>query len=837
MLSGLGFVGALVLSCGDDDSDSYGGDGGSGAEHSSGGAAVHGGVGGVAGSGEQGGGGAQGGDVAGGSGGIDVGGTSAGGGSAGDAHAGQAGASSGGAGLGGASAGGAGSSGDAGADPQLGGAGSGGAAGGQPGGSRIVLAFPPPSSYTDAPHVTIRGTAVNPDGIASVSINGVNAETSDEFANWRLTVPTPVGRHRFSVSVADALGNVTPAAALEIVNHGTSLVSVRAMEFDSGSNSLFASDYWGGTLVRIDVATGVATTVAGPGRGGGEAFNGSQALALDHERQRALVQNWALDTLLGIDLETGDREVVSSGGDGVPPIQYTSALTVDAENGRAFAVGRNEAVAIDLATGDRTLITSAERGLGDAMTRIDDVVYDAVSGTAPRLLVSDPTAKAIFAIDVATGDRSLFSSVARGTGQGFSEPTQLELDATGRRLLVVDGSGDPTGHTSYRVNRAALVAVDLESGDRATLSDPLVGNGFLPETPYALAFDGTRAYLANDWGGQIAQVDLTSKQRKLLVSSDAGSGYRPYYPESVALLGSAGRVESLLMLEGLASAVVRVNLLTGARTLISGATRGAGPELGLARDIVVEQPEQGLPRRAFVMNARLPGILAVDLETGDRTAFSDANTGTGPELMPSNALSSSQGLALDPVRNQLLLSTSRYGSFTGSVTAVDLTTGNRTLVSSAQRGSGPDLDGLFEALVVDPDPPGGVGRAFVLGQGSIITLDLTSGERALFSTGYIPMQGLGPALPYANDLALDPLQQLLLVVGQSFLAGVRVDNGNRGTLAGRSSNSLVGLGPEFDRPNGVAFEPVRKVAYVSNPLRGALLAVDMTTGDRVIMAR
>jgi len=814
-LSALGFAAALLVSCGDAALAPRGGAGNSGAAPSSGGASHSAGgarhnAGGVSGDG------GSGGD------------TVAGG--AGDATAADAGANSGGA-----------SAGNAGDDDHLepGGAGSGGGSGGPSvDGSSIVFAFPPPHSYTDAPQLTIRGSATDPDGVAGVSIAGVNAETTDAFATFRLTVPTPAGRNRFSVSVTDQLGNVTRGAELEIVNQGTSLINARAMEFDPASHSLFVSDYWASALVKIDIDTGVATTISGLGHGSGEEFNGSIGLALDLENRRALTQHWGSDVLLGIDLQTGQREVVSRGGQGSPSIAYASGLAVDAEHGRAFAVDRTAAVAIDLATGKRTLVTSADRGTGYPLKGLDDVVYDGVSGPVPRLLVSDRESQAIVAVDIASGDRTLFSAVDRGTGLGFSEPSRLELDATRRRLLVVDGSGVPDAHTSYRVNRAALVAVDLSSGDRSTLSDPFQGDGFLPETPYALAFDGSRAYLANDWGGQIAQIDLASKQRKLLTSSDVGSGYKPYTPEALAPFVSTDDEHELLMLEELAPAIVRVNLITGTRTVLSGATRGAGPALQLGADFVVAAPQSGTPSRAFVLDARRAGIVAVNLETGDRTMVSDPSTGTGPELGPSDSYSA-QALALDSTRNQLLVSTSRYGTSSAAVIAVDLTTGDRRLLSGTQRGTGPDVNPLSEGLLVDPYAPPGVPRAFFLNTSAVLTVDLNTGDRAMLSYGYSPTIGLGPALTYANDLDINPLNHTLVVSCWSILADVRLDNGNRGILSGRDAqtDTLVGLGPELDRPNGVLFDARRNVTYISNPLRGALFAVDMTTGDRVIIAR
>ena len=75
-----------------------------------------------------------------------------------------------------------------------------------------------------------------------------------------------------------------------------------------------------------------------------------------------------------------------------------------------------------------------------------------------RALVVEYGLNALFAVDLATGNRSIISNATTGTGTNFASPSDVALDATNGRALVVD----------FSLN--ALVAVDLASGERLIFS-------------------------------------------------------------------------------------------------------------------------------------------------------------------------------------------------------------------------------------------------------------------------------------------------------------------------------------------------------------------------------
>ena len=141
---------------------------------------------------------------------------------------------------------------------------------------------------------------------------------------------------------------------------------------------------------------------------------------------------------------------------------------------------------------------------------IGDAAFDAVA-PSPRLLVSDQTAgdKKIIAVELNSGDRTVFSSPSRGLGEAFDYPKLLVLDAVRNRLLVADSA-----------SKNYLIAADLDSGDRSRFSeveqsgDPI----FYPGQADSMVLDSRRDRLLltghSEFG--IAAVDLSDGHRSKL---------------------------------------------------------------------------------------------------------------------------------------------------------------------------------------------------------------------------------------------------------------------------------------------------------------------------------
>ncbi|MHC4165297.1 MAG: hypothetical protein ACYSUM_24580, partial [Planctomycetota bacterium] len=82
-------------------------------------------------------------------------------------------------------------------------------------------------------------------------------------------------------------------------------------------------------------------------------------------------------------------------------------------------------IAVDVLTGDRTLLSSATGGTGPTLTSVRALAFD---GAGSLCLVWDAGRGAVIAVDVLTGDRTLLSSATGGTGPTLTSVRALAFD-------------------------------------------------------------------------------------------------------------------------------------------------------------------------------------------------------------------------------------------------------------------------------------------------------------------------------------------------------------------------------------------------------------------------
>jgi DNA-binding beta-propeller fold protein YncE len=196
-----------------------------------------------------------------------------------------------------------------------------------------------------------------------------------------------------------------------------------------------------------------------------------RAIALDGEALDG--QTGQTGRVIAIDLLNGRRSVLSGPSKGNGPIWGVAQdLVLDpvSKEQRAFVLGQSPAAVfeVDLATGDRTLVTSSDLGRGEPMIHPWFLDYEP---TTDKLLVLDATfifRYRILEIDPHSGDRSILSDPDHGAGPEIDSPGGISVDSEGHRLLVVSE------------NR--LLEIDLSTGDRLELSGPAAGAG--PGLPF-----------------------------------------------------------------------------------------------------------------------------------------------------------------------------------------------------------------------------------------------------------------------------------------------------------------------------------------------------------------
>ena len=527
--------------------------------------------------------------------------------------------------------------------------------------------------------------------------------------------------------------------------------------------------------------------------------------------------------------------------DSEPVISGISGIAVVPAEGRAALLDGNRLLEMDLATGVRRLASDDAHGSGPEIPMPGAI---ALAGDRVLVLGSAGGSSTVLSVDLSSGDRTVLSDDSHGTGPAFA-PGAIAFDGT--RALVIAAAGDglvaidpatgdrtplPTGSGpsvvepaglaivldhAFVVDRsaAAVIDVDLVSGDRAVLSDDARGIGPVLVDPTSIAADASGLLVTDGWLGALFRVDPSSGDRSIV--SDASTGDGP-----LALLPAAVAVEGGRALVGVLGTVLSVDLVDGRRTPVtSDIDVGSGPRLPLVTRIAISG-DRLLATGGSTNSDVVCPLVEVELAHGNRRLVSDRTRGSGPFLLAVG------GIAIDGAH---ALVTGIDDQARSAIFAVDRTSGNRSILSGASRGSGPTLEGQGPIVVNGH-------RAIVPSTGTVdgdllLGVDLVSGDRTVLSG---PSVGSGLAFFVCNAMAADEGDVLLVAHGVSndpALFRVDLATGDRTVV----SSSTVGTGPLLDDSYGLAVSG--GVAYVTGwhlPGGNAVVVVDLATGNRTLLS-
>ncbi|HVY23939.1 MAG TPA: hypothetical protein VG962_11375 [Steroidobacteraceae bacterium] len=686
-----------------------------------------------------------------------------------------------------------------------------------------AIVFPTPSSYTDASSVVVRGSAADSSGVKAVSVNGVQALSNDGFMTWTASVPIPAHQTTtLTVSVTDLAGNINSAAATSVIRNGGPVFSQpRALAMDSIHSRLLLTDLaLKGEVYGYALADGAASVVSDITQAGYSTRAGTlDDIVIDQANNRAIALDWGDDTLMAINLTTGVRTAISPSSNATSGTSFISGygVALNSSGSAAYVTvsSSNTVVAVNLSTGARTVLSGPTVGTGAQLYYPSGIVYDAVTvPSSPRLLVS--SSNAIVAIDIATGNRSILSSNSPyGSGRSLVYPIQLRLDRTNMRLLVTDV--DPTDNS--------LIAIDLATGNRTVLADKTTGSGIALTDLAGLAVnaDGSTAYLAQSTG-EIVSINLQTLSRTLFSQSYMGGGPHMKTPVGLVLENHSGAPASLLSLDSTQQELFRCDIATGDRTVISGGSVGSGVSFSSVKDVVLDTRPTSNGSKAFVLDGGSNNLLiSVNLATGARTQVANLNSASPPMVQP-------RSIFLDANGNRVFV----VDGLGYSLFAIDIATGNRSTVSSPSIGTGNNFFGTDMVLLSSS----GTMQALAtdLNSDGIVSINLATGNRSTFAAPGFPI-----TLPI--DLTLDSLNQQLIGVsvndGTAAIFTTDLAGGGRRLISGQvaTGQKFLGGGPALNFSSGLAVDAINNVAYVSDGEPGTIYAIDLMTGERVIISR
>jgi streptogramin lyase len=318
--------------------------------------------------------------------------------------------------------------------------------------------------------------------------------------------------------------------------------------------------------------------------------------------------------------------------------------------------------------------------------------------------------------------------------------------------------------------RQAVFQIDPTTGDRTVVSgcadvscSATVGSGPDLFAPSGLARAPSESpnsafYVTDTLTDSLLRIDPVSGLRTVVSSVTMGSGPEFVSPVSLSVQANG----NLLVVDEGLSALIGVNATTGNRTIVSGCIDllcssrvGAGDRFSSPHDLFIDASGD-----ALLLDTLLEAVFRVDTTTGDRNIISSLALGSGPDfVMPRN-------IATDAAGNILISDSNLSQSAPGGIFHVDPITGERSVVASGSLGSGRDLE-VPVGLTIDSH-----GNIVVLdfAPGILLGIDPLTGDRIVLSSSQF---GTGMSLSAPAFIVSIPVPEpntlLLLGLGLALL--------------------------------------------------------------------
>ena len=389
---------------------------------------------------------------------------------------------------------------------------------GDPANAPVVTILSPQDNATvNASRIEVIGQASDPDGVQTIIVNGVNATTTDDYANWQAEVPLVTGTNVLTVASTDKLRNKNPAAAeITIENTAATLVAPKAIESDMANLRLLVVDQTLRALIAISLLDGQHTVLSDE---------------TTPDSATPFIEPWKL--------------VINSAG--------TTAWVLD----RAY----DDLIQVNLVTGARTLVTDTVGGGEPRLVGVDsDLVLDELNGRIVMVgsFASDPPESLLLSLDLSSGVRTLLSdSNVPNSDNPFDSPVSLALDTLNNRILVMQSNTDPA------LDDNSILSVDPMTGQRTVVVGNTPGTGDPRDADFDL--DNGRVLIVNRFASQVLAFDLTLDELMIAYRSTAPFGFGGLGPIQITRDTFNNR---LLLLYGNQNYIGAIDLVTGEATIV-----------------------------------------------------------------------------------------------------------------------------------------------------------------------------------------------------------------------------------------------------------------------------
>lgn len=349
----------------------------------------------------------------------------------------------------------------------------------------VQILFPPPVALSNGASIKVRGTAIDSSStITNLTIGGVNATSTDNYATWTAEVPLAIGANTLHITTTNSSGKIIDNPTYvrvqrdndienaHIPNANNTFLNPETIAYDANNNRVFVNDSANG-ISTIDLNTGERSLF-------GETYrrNTRYGLAIDTKHNRLLgVRNdndYFSATTVAFDLKNQAFTFVnqcswSVNTKGIALTDNNRLLMTDITN--------NNIVSASLDVSNECSILS----------QVDSPIDVAIDKPRNRALVLSHGSNSIYAVDLNTGISSLLSNNETQNTAPINLPIGIVIDSKNNRALITSSN--------------SIYSINLENGVREIISSPTIPNsntlfGYLsgitldPSTNYALVLDG-----------------------------------------------------------------------------------------------------------------------------------------------------------------------------------------------------------------------------------------------------------------------------------------------------------------------------------------------------------
>ncbi|BFM10043.1 hypothetical protein R50072_01960 [Simiduia litorea] len=511
---------------------------------------------------------------------------------------------------------------------------------------------------------------------------------------------------------------------------------------------------------------------------------GAKGLEVDLSNNRLVFFSPSESALAAININTGEQTILSAQSRGVgPAIVSGTDVKLTADNTKAYVIdsGNAAVISVDLNTGNRTVITGIGTGAGPNLPQSTFAAGLDLDETNNRIFVYG--LHDVYAVNILTGERSIFSTA--NVNSSNSKSSETVLDLPNNRILYV--------------RNEMVIALDLATGNTTTLVNLDDNNAlYTSEVLNGIAITNTgEIFLSHQNTGEVVKLNAgTYSAETLLAELHIGSG-TPLKGATAIALDVAGGT-AFVSYEDINRGIAAVNLIDGNRAVLVDQNTNFLLANGDITDINYDPIEDRLVALGI-------DLWAIDTSSGDISTLAPSIEGYAFKLSP------------DGVNVYI-------GAVSGRFYQLDLSGNIETTISDSNTS-------VLGLTLADDDA-----TAFLLDSldDGVFSVDLMSGNQFEVSG---KNSGQGVPINHLRDIVFDSASLKLIAsdVNERHIITIDTVTGERSMLTSES----VGNGAQINSiaPAGLEYDPSKNVLYIVDGVTGAIVMVDRLSGDKVTISR